>query len=408
MAWSGGVFTRANGDTGWYDDAAMLIGIEAGRHDTQDNDFKTGINATLTKDGTNTPTANLPMNTYRHTGVGAAVATTDYARFDQVISQTQNSTTTWGGTSGGAANAQTLTLTPVITAYVTGQRFRFIAGFTNLAATTLNVNGVGPINIITQSTGVSLPSNYITSGAQYEVVYNGTAFVLLGDPALIKTGGYDYLGQSTGTANALVLTSTGPKLASTTPYKVFLFASNLTNTGPVTVAIDGLTAINIVNPDTSALRSGQLQANRFYQLILINGSALLARPDESWQTWTPAITQSVAVTSTIQEATYKISNSNEVTAVFKITATSAGVAANIVSVSLPITAAWSADYTSIGSAQIIDASTTTGYVSVAVLATTGLIRFASYYGTGANYWGINPSIALANGDIISATVTYRI
>ena len=41
MAWSGGVFTRANGDTGWADDAAALIGIEAGLHDTQDNDFKT-------------------------------------------------------------------------------------------------------------------------------------------------------------------------------------------------------------------------------------------------------------------------------------------------------------------------------------------------------------------------------
>lgn len=408
MAWSGGVFTRANGDTGWADDAAALIGIEAGLHDTQDNDFKTGINATLTKDGTNTPTANLPMNTYRHTGVGAAVATTDYARFDQVISQTQNSTTTWGGTSGGTANAQTLTLTPAITAYVTGQRFRFLAGVTNTAATTLNVNGVGAVNIITQSTGVSLPSNYLTIGAQYEVVYNGTAFVLLGDPALIKTGGYDFLNQSTGTANALVLTSTGPKITSTAIYKTFLFATNLANTGATTVAIDGLTAINVLNPDTSALRSGQLQASRFYQLILINGTALLANPDESWQSWTPVLTQGGAVTSTIQEATYKISNSNEVTAVFKITATSAGVAANVVNVSLPITAAWSADYTSIGSAQIIDTSATAGYVSVAVLATTGLIRFASYYSTGANYWGVNPSIALANGDIISATVIYRI
>lgn len=85
MAWSGGQFTRANGDTGWGDDAAALIGIEAGRHDTQDNDFKTGINATLTKDGTNTPTANLPMNTFKHTGVGLAVASTDYTRYDQAV-----------------------------------------------------------------------------------------------------------------------------------------------------------------------------------------------------------------------------------------------------------------------------------------------------------------------------------
>ena len=85
MAWSGGQFTRANGDTGWVDDATALIGIEAGRHDTQDNDFKTGINATLTKDGTNTPTANLPMGGFKHTGVALAVASTDYARYDQAL-----------------------------------------------------------------------------------------------------------------------------------------------------------------------------------------------------------------------------------------------------------------------------------------------------------------------------------
>ena len=409
MAWSGGQFTRANGDTGWADDAAALIGIEAGLHDAQDNDFKTGINATLTKDGTNTPTANLPMNTYRHTGVGAAVATTDYARFDQVISQTQNSTTTWGGTSGGAANAQTLTLTPAITAYVTGQRFRFVAGFTNLAATTLNVNGVGPINIITQSTGVSLPSNYITSGAQYEVVYNGTAFVLLGDPALIKTGGYDYLGQSTGTANALVLTSTGPKITSTAIYKTFLFATNLANTGATTVAIDGLTAINVITADNIALRAGDLQASKFYQLSIINGTALLFGAASVWQSWTPAITQGVAVTSTIQEATYKISNSNEVTAVFKITATSAGTGGSAVSVSLPINAAWSADYSSIGNGLIYDSNLTNGYMCSVVLRATSAISFASQNGANlTNYFGAQPNIALANGDIISATITYRI
>ena len=179
MAWSGGVFTRANGDTGWVDDATALIGIEAGLHDTQDNDFKTGINATLTKDGTNTPTANLPMNTYRHTGVGAAVATTDYARFDQVISQTQNSTTTWGGTSGGTANAQTLTLSPAITAYVAGQTFRFISGFTNTGNVTLNVNGLGVKSLLSSATGTNLVPGQITAGFVAEVIYDGTQFQMI-------------------------------------------------------------------------------------------------------------------------------------------------------------------------------------------------------------------------------------
>lgn len=180
MAWSGGVFTRANGDTGWVDDAAALIGIEAGLHDTQDNDFKTGINATLTKDGTNTPTANLPMNTYKHTGVGAAIATTDYARFDQVISQTQNSTTTWGGTSGGAANAQTLTLTPAITAYVTGQSFKFIAGLASTGALTLQINGIAsPVTCLSAETKLAMGTySNLVVGLAYNALYNGTNFLI--------------------------------------------------------------------------------------------------------------------------------------------------------------------------------------------------------------------------------------
>lgn len=83
MPWSGGTFNRANGSTGWQDDQAANIGIEAGRHDTQDNDFRNGINATLTKDGTNSPTANLPMNGYRHTGAANAVGDADYCTYGQ-------------------------------------------------------------------------------------------------------------------------------------------------------------------------------------------------------------------------------------------------------------------------------------------------------------------------------------
>ena len=406
MPWAAGSYTKGNAGTGgWTGDQGRGTGIEAGLHDTQDNDFTTGINSTLTKDGSNVPSANLPMGGFRHTGVGLATARDSYA----TLGQAQDGTAIWGGASGGTANAQTLTLSPAITAYAAGQRFGFVAGFTNTAATTLNVNGVGAVNIIATSSGVSIASNYLAVGRPYQVLYNGSTFELLDDPALTKTGGYDYLGQSTGTANALVLTSTGPKITSTAIYKTFIFATNLANTGATTVAIDGLTAINVLNPDTSALRSGQLQASRFYQLILINGTALLANPDQSWQTWTPAITQGVAVTSTIQEATYKISSSNEVTAVFKITATSAGTGGSAVSVSLPINAAWSADYSSIGDAIIYDVSLFIGYTCSAVLNATTTISFASWNGTNAtNYFGAQPNLALANGDFIAATITYRI
>jgi hypothetical protein len=85
MAWVSGTYTKGNASTGgWTGDAASLIGIEAGRHDTQDNDFQDGINNCLTKDGQNTPTANLPMGGFKHTGVGNASANDQYTAWGQL------------------------------------------------------------------------------------------------------------------------------------------------------------------------------------------------------------------------------------------------------------------------------------------------------------------------------------
>jgi hypothetical protein len=84
MPWTGGVFNRANGPTGWQDDAAASIGIEADRHDTQDNDFRNGINNTLTKDGTNTPTANLNFGGFKITSLGNGTASGDAINYTQI------------------------------------------------------------------------------------------------------------------------------------------------------------------------------------------------------------------------------------------------------------------------------------------------------------------------------------
>lgn len=85
MGWSGGTYTKGNqGTGGWAGDESSGIGIEAGRHDTQDNDFANGINNCLTKDGQNTPTANLPMGGYKHINVAAATANDEYATYGQL------------------------------------------------------------------------------------------------------------------------------------------------------------------------------------------------------------------------------------------------------------------------------------------------------------------------------------
>lgn len=75
MGWSGGNYTKGNNATGgWTGDASLGIGIEAGRHDTQDNDFATGIDQCLNKDGSNAATGNLNLGGFLPTNIGAGTA----------------------------------------------------------------------------------------------------------------------------------------------------------------------------------------------------------------------------------------------------------------------------------------------------------------------------------------------
>ncbi len=75
MPWAGGNYTKGNNGTGgWTGDASLGIGIEAGRHDTQDNDFATGINQCLNKDGSNAATGDLNLGGFRPVNVAAGTA----------------------------------------------------------------------------------------------------------------------------------------------------------------------------------------------------------------------------------------------------------------------------------------------------------------------------------------------
>jgi hypothetical protein len=75
MPWAAGSYTKGNAGTGgWTGDASLGIGIEAGRHDTQDNDFATGINQCLNKDGSNSMAADLNAGGFRVANVNAGTA----------------------------------------------------------------------------------------------------------------------------------------------------------------------------------------------------------------------------------------------------------------------------------------------------------------------------------------------
>lgn len=169
-----GTYTRSNGTNSgsgaWAADALAGTKITTTRHDLHDQDVADALTARICKNGATTPTADLPMGTYKHTGVGNATARTNYLS----CAQAQDGAVVWGGTSAGTANAQTVTLTPAVTAYATGSRILFIAGNTNTGATTLNVNSVGATAIRKSSSQSALAAGDIISGQLVEVVYDGT------------------------------------------------------------------------------------------------------------------------------------------------------------------------------------------------------------------------------------------
>ena len=145
------------------------------------DDIATALTASLAKDGQTTPTANLPMGTYRHTGVGTGTARTDYAALGQV----QDGSANWVD-GGGTADVITATYSPVITALVDGQLCFVRATLANATTTpTFNPSGLGAGTIV-KNGGVALAAGDIVGdGHQLILRYDlaGTQWELL-NPAV--------------------------------------------------------------------------------------------------------------------------------------------------------------------------------------------------------------------------------
>lgn len=84
----------------------------------------------------------------------------------------------WGDTSG-SANQIVLTLPPIVnfTEYGQGGRFTFKAIFDNTGATSINVNGVGLVQVL-KTGGVPLTAGSIIAGGVYDVLHDGGSFQL--------------------------------------------------------------------------------------------------------------------------------------------------------------------------------------------------------------------------------------
>lgn len=137
------------------------------------NDIEAAIAGSLATDGQSTMTGNLKMGGNKITGLTTGSANTDSV----TLGQAQNSGMKWGGVAGGTADALTISLSPVITAYADGQTFYFVSSASpNTGTATLNVNSVGAKTI--KKNGAALAAGDIAASKVYGVVYYSNEFHL--------------------------------------------------------------------------------------------------------------------------------------------------------------------------------------------------------------------------------------
>ncbi len=203
-------------------------------------DIATMLSTALFKDGQQTVTAHLPMNSFKLTGLGPATARTDAASLANI----QDGTGVYVATVGGTADAITLTPAPAIAAYAAGQTFRFIASGQNTGATTVAVSGL-TAKAVTKNGAAALLAGDIPSGALVELTYNGTSFSM-GIP------GINFV-TITGTQTLTNKTLTAP--AMTDPSMTNPVFSTIINTGTLTLPTSSDTLVGRATTDTLSNKS---------------------------------------------------------------------------------------------------------------------------------------------------------
>lgn len=235
-----GTFVRSYN---WTQDAANGIPISAPRFDTEDNGFATGLSTCVTKDGQTTPTSNLPMGGFRHTGVGQATARTHYA----AASQVQDNTFGFCSEVGSTSNTYVVGSSPVaFPAYTTGMLVWFRAQSTNTTSATLNVNALGAIEI--KKNGLtSVAAGDIVSGTYYGMLYDGV------------------------TNSFMPLTTLGTVSSTATVQSVGLSAPAVFNVSNTPVTTSGTISLSfVVQPSNTFLAgpvSGSISATPAFRLI---------------------------------------------------------------------------------------------------------------------------------------------
>ena len=115
----------------WATDKINSIPITASRVDAEFDGIATALSQSIATNGESVITANIPLNSFKLTGLGVGTARTDAI----TVGQVQDNQFLYLGTTSGTADAYTLAPSPAITAYTATQQFTAKISATNLTTT---------------------------------------------------------------------------------------------------------------------------------------------------------------------------------------------------------------------------------------------------------------------------------
>ncbi|HEY4354891.1 MAG TPA: hypothetical protein VGN16_04015 [Acidobacteriaceae bacterium] len=161
--------------------------------------------------------------------------------------------TLYGGVDTGSANAYVLNFIANFSTYTDGIVIYWIPSSTNTAGSTVNVNGLGPVNILNQD-GTALTAGQIQSNQIVQMMYKGAGFLLVGAPisgsftvtltgvsgaAVTGTARWTKDGRAvqlvlpalSGTSNSTVKTYTGLPAALVPAFNVYAVTTGVNNSG---------------------------------------------------------------------------------------------------------------------------------------------------------------------------------
>ncbi|MFM0010954.1 hypothetical protein [Paraburkholderia sediminicola] len=170
--------------------------------------------------------------------------------------------------AGGTPNALTASFNPSLLENLTaGVTAKILIGSNNTGPVTLNLDGLGVVPVV-NARGVALVANELIGGVTYVFTFTGQQFVVdTNQPAL-------FFQDTSNAANTLKI-STGVNATSLgRGFVIYVTVAN-TNSGPVTMTLDGLTGVPVLSREGAAFQSNILLAGSTYRFIY-NGSAFIA------------------------------------------------------------------------------------------------------------------------------------